>query len=240
MHLVDFYLMCLSFDMKALLGLGSVLSFKKGHTMRLRSQIFLLTTFTALVACGVDSSNAQVTSAASNEAASITVSESASNWAVRMDESSVTFTGAQTGNEFTGEFKDFTAAIVFDPNDLENANVRVVIDMSSFDAGDKDRNEALPGKEWFSVKKFPEAIFTSDDFTAGDEGYVATGELTIRDVSLPVALPFDLNIEDNVATMNGELTLDRSDYGVGQGAWAKGEWVDLNVKVGVKIIADAK
>lgn len=206
--------------------------------MRFRSQIFSLAAFTALVACGVNSSNAQVTSDV--ETASVATVEAATGtWAVRADESTVIFTGKQTGDDFTGEFKDFTAEIVFDPENLSAARVRAVIDMSSFDAGDNDRNEALPGKEWFSVKKFPDAVFTADDFTATDTGYAAAGELSLRGVSLPVTLPFDLSITDGVATMNGELVIDRSDFGVGQGAWAKGEWVDLNVTVNVTIVADA-
>ena len=211
--------------------------------MRTHSHILTLSALIILAACGGKTSDAQVTSSVTSSVASetvtVAVSESASNWAVRMDESSVTFTGVQTGDAFTGEFENFTADIVFDPEDLESATVRAVIDMSSFDAGDKDRNDALPGKEWFSVKNFPEAIFTSDDFAKTETGYVARGELTLRDVTLPMALPFNLNIEDNVAFMSGELTLDRSDFGVGQGAWAKGEWVELNVKVGINITADA-
>ena len=221
-----------------------IVVFMKGHAMRFRSQFFSLAAFTALVACGVNSSNAQVATNKVGEnfadtALTVAVETVSGSWAVRADESSVAFTGKQTGDEFTGEFKDFTADIIFDPEDIESASVRAVIDMSSFDAGDKDRNDALPGKEWFSVKKFPEAVFISDDFAKSETGYVASGELTIRDVSLPVALPFNLTIEDKVATMNGELVIDRSDFGVGQGAWAKGEWVDLNVAIGVTIVADA-
>ncbi|MEP6342412.1 MAG: YceI family protein [Maricaulaceae bacterium] len=206
--------------------------------MRFRSQIFSLAAFTALVACGVNSSNAQVTSDVKTTSVA-TVEASTGTWAVRADESTVTFTGKQTGNDFTGEFKDFTAEIIFDPENLSAASVKAVIDMSSFDAGDNDRNDALPGKEWFSVKKFPNAVFTADEFTMTDTGYAAAGELSLRGVSLPVTLPFDLSITDDVATMNGELVIDRSDFGVGQGAWAKGEWVDLNVTVNVTIVADA-
>ena len=63
--------------------------------------------------------------------------------------------------------------------------------------------------------------------------------MTLRGVSLPVTVPFDIEIVDGVATMNSELSLNRSDYGVGQGAWAKGEWVDLEVGLEITIVADA-
>jgi len=164
------------------------------------------------------------------------------NWVMRPNESSIVFNGKQTGDDFSGEFKSFTADILFVPTSLKVSNINAVIDMSSFDAGNKDRNDALPGKDWFSVKEFPQAVFNAHEFTAIDEdSFEAKGELTLRGVSLPVTLPFDLDISDaGVATMTGSLTLDRSDYGVGQGAWAKGEWVDLNVGVDIKIVADKR
>jgi polyisoprenoid-binding protein YceI len=164
------------------------------------------------------------------------------HWDMRADESSIGFKGVQTGDAFTGEFKSFTADIVFVPQNLALSTVKAVIDMSSFEAGNKDRNEALPGKNWFAVKDFPQAVFTTDDFTGlGDNNYEAKGQLTIRDVSLPVTLPFNLDIsEDGVARMSGTLDIDRSDYGVGQGAWAKGEWVDLTVGIDIEIIADKR
>jgi len=162
------------------------------------------------------------------------------NWKMRPDESSIVFRGKQTGDEFSGEFKNFTANIVFNPDFIKAASVEAVIDMSSFDAGDKDRNDALPGKDWFAVKAFPQAVFTSDNFIdLGDYQYEAKGELTIRGVSLPVTLPFKLDLsEDRLARMTGTLEIDRSDFGVGQRAWAKGEWVDLNVGIDIMIVAD--
>jgi len=162
------------------------------------------------------------------------------NWKMRPDESSIIFRGKQTGDEFSGEFKTFTADIVFNPDFIKAASVEAVIDMSSFDAGDKDRNDALPGKDWFAVKDFPKAVFKSDNFIdLGDNTYEAKGELTIRGVSLPVTLPFKLDLsEDRLARMSGTLEIDRSDFGVGQRAWAKGEWVDLNVGIDITIVAD--
>lgn len=164
------------------------------------------------------------------------------NWSVRPDESSIVFKGRQTGDEFTGRFETFTADIVFYEAALKGSSVEVVIDMSSFDAGSKDRNEALPGKEWFSVDEFPNAFFVSSGFSKlGDKLYETKGELTIRGITLPVTLPFNLDItQDGMAKMSGSLEIDRSQFGVGQGAWAKGEWVDLNVGIDITLVADKR
>jgi len=213
--------------------------------MRIFKTLALSAAIVVLTACGAAAVDAQVTSQALNQDAAQEILQEAPvlkigpNWAMRADESSLVFKGKQTGDEFTGEFTSFTTEIVFHPDHLNAARVTAVIDMSAFDAGSGDRNDALPGKEWFFIKKFPEAVFESDEFIATGEGtYDAIGSLTLRGVSVPVTVPFEIDITDGVATMNSELTLNRSDYGVGQGAWAKGEWVDLAVGLEINIVAD--
>ena len=210
--------------------------------MRMFKTLILGAAISVLTACGAASVDAQIISESTTVQELSQVApevEVGPNWAMRSDESSLVFKGKQTGNEFTGEFTSFTTEIVFHPDFLDAARVTAVIDMSAFDAGSGDRNDALPGKEWFSVKAFPEAVFESDDFVATGEGtYEAIGTLTLRGVSLPVTVPFDIEIADGVATMNSELSLNRNDYGVGQGVWSKGEWVDLEVGLEITIVAD--
>jgi len=158
-------------------------------------------------------------------------------WDMVAAESHIKFTASQTGNIFTGEFTDFTAAIVFDPDNLSTARVRVEIDLTQFDAGDRDRNGALPGKDWFYTKKFPEAVFISDVIIQDGEDYIAKGQLSLRGVDKPLNLPFTLTIDSNRADMAGMITINRGDWGVGQGAWSTDEWVSTQVTIDVKITA---
>ena len=160
------------------------------------------------------------------------------NWTLVPSESHIKFTATQTSDEFTGEFKDFDVTINFEFGKIDEAFVTAIIDMSSFEAGDSERNGALPTKDWFYVKQFPEAVFTSDAFSEIGEGnYEADGILTIRGVSKPLTLPFFLNIKEGDAVMTGSASLNRGDYKIGQGAWATDEWVSLDVKVDVKVTA---
>lgn len=155
-------------------------------------------------------------------------------------ESHLKFTAKQQGNEFTGEFNDFETVIKFDPENLPTANVTATIDIGSISAGDKDRDGALPGKEWFFVKKFPKAVFQSTDFSkTGDDSYEAAGTLSIKGVSQPLTLPFSLTITDGIADMNGQVTIDRTLWEVGSGAWSTDEWVSTAVVIDVKIKAEA-
>ena len=175
--------------------------------------------------------------------ASVTTTQDAKadgNWNVINTESHLKFTAKQQGNEFTGEFNDFETVIKFDPENLPTAYVTATIDIGSISAGDKDRDGALPGKEWFFVKKFPKAVFQSTDFSkTGDDSYEAAGTLSIKGVSQPLTLPFSLTITDGIADMNGQVTIDRTLWEVGSGAWSTDEWVSTAVVIDVKIKAKA-
>lgn len=176
-----------------------------------------------------------VTAAAPAEPAPRAVSDV---WIVDMGKSKLGFTATQTGDEFDGAFNSFTAKIRFDPDHLESASIDVSIDMNSARTGDRQRDLALPEKEWFNAKSYPEARFVSHDVVAtGDGAYEARGTLTIRNVSKDVTLPFTVSINGDKAQAEGALTIVRTDYGVGQGEWESGQWVGLNVKVEFSISA---
>ena len=165
--------------------------------------------------------------------------EKIGNWLVVKAASHVKFTATQQGNEFTGTFETFDAIINFKEDTIEKANVTATIDLKSVSADDKDRDGALPGKEWFNIKAFPKAIFQSNDFIkTGENNYEARGTLSMKGKSQPLTLPFTLDISGAKAEMAGTVTLDRTLWEVGTGAWATDEWVSTKVMVDVKISAE--
>ena len=162
----------------------------------------------------------------------------AATWTVDQAQSQLGFTGSQTGTPFNGQFKHFDAQIDFNPDNLPNAHVVVNIDVASAITGDKQRDEAIPHAEWFDAAKFPQARFEASSFRSlGADRYEAAGTLAIRGIKKDVTLPFTLNIDGDTATMDGKLSLMRTDFGVGQGAWSSGQWVGLNVDVTVHLVA---
>jgi len=166
--------------------------------------------------------------------------ESIGEWHVVKADSHIKFTASQQGNAFTGEFDNFGAIINFKEATIEEASVTATIDLGSVSAGDKDRDGALPGKEWFNVKAFPKAVFQSDDFVkTGDNTYEARGTLSMKGKPQPLTLPFTLDITGTKAEMQGSVTLDRTLWEVGTGAWSTDEWASTEVVVDVKISAES-
>ena len=191
----------------------------------------------SLSACSNASSADQVTAAADI----VTVSASISgNWDIQSDDSHIRFTAKQEGTPFTGEFENFTGVINFDPAAPETGAVEIIIPLASVDAGSNDRNSTLPGKIWFSVKKFPSAVFTSTDIAAVDGAYVAKGALNLKGSSVPVSLPFTLDIDGDVAVMTSNLTIDRTLWDVGAAPWNTDEWVSRDVELDIQVTAIRK
>ena len=96
----------------------------------------------------------------------------------------------------------------------------------------------MRGADLFDVGRFPQARFVATRITpsaATAGGFLAQGTLQIRDRARTLALPLTLSLATEsgrrVATLRGETTLRRLEYGVGQGEWQSTEWVDDEVVV---------
>jgi len=162
----------------------------------------------------------------------------AADWTVDPDASRLTFEGMQTGKAFDGGFDEFTAEIALDPAAPETGSIRVVVDTGSFNTGAADRDAEAMKPDWFDTETYPEAVFVSDRIEATADGYVANGTLTIKDVSLPVSLPFTLEVEGDRAVAEGGMTVARLDYHLGVGDWADGVFVGLEVGIAFHVEAD--
>ena len=159
-------------------------------------------------------------------------------WALDPGASTVLFTGRQGEDEFTGRFGAFDAQVRLDPDDPSDASIVAAVDLGSVDAGTGDRNASLPEAGWFDVARHPRATFRSTEVRALGEGrYEADGVLSLKGVDRDVTLPFTLDVEGDRAVADGQLVLDRSDFGVGQGDFAGPEWVGTEVAVAVHVEA---
>lgn len=164
----------------------------------------------------------------------------AADWTVIHDDSTLGIIGHQTGTPFEGSFLDFDAAIAFDPDNPAAATIDVEIDMSSLDTDDPQRDGIIRGSDLFNVSEYPTAQFIAEGFTAeGDGAFETIGELTIRDVTQQVSLPFTLTIDGDRAHAVGELVINRIDFGVGQGQWASDDPVSYDVTITIDIVAQA-
>lgn len=88
-----------------------------------------------------------------------------------------------------GRFNDFSGHFSFDPDNPENSQVRVNIDVASIDSNHAERDKHLRGEDFFNVSKYPEARFVSTAFDDhGDGTATLKGDLTIKGVTRPISI----------------------------------------------------
>jgi len=162
----------------------------------------------------------------------------AAEWKIVKGASALTFESALGGAPFTGRFEEFDGVIIFDPDDLAGASISVVVNLASARTGDRQKDAALPGRDWFDAAKFPVATFRSKSLRATGEGtYRALGVLTLKDVSRPTTLDFALKIDGDKARAVGRAVLNRTEFGVGLGEFTGEDWVPHAVTVKFDIAA---
>ncbi len=159
----------------------------------------------------------------------------ATEWLVDQARSQLTFHPRLAGGEFAGRFGRFEATIRFDPTDLAQASLLVVVDLVSARTGDTDRDTALQGSEFFQTARWPKGTFTSTRIRSlGSGRYEAAGKLTLRDASRDVRVEFRFDPpapSGGAAHMVGSSNVRRLEFGVGQGDWRSTEWLDDAVRV---------
>ncbi len=135
----------------------------------------------------------------------------ASDWTVQ--DGTIGITVKQLGSDVSGSFADWTSSISFDPEGADVlGNVETTIAITSLSLGSVT-GQAM-GADFFDAETHPTAVFVGE-ITAAETDYEANGTLTIKGNTMPVTLPFTLDIVDNTATMAGQITLDRRDFNVG-------------------------
>lgn len=143
----------------------------------------------------------------------------------------LTFATSWSGQPVTGAFRRWTARITFSPDALDASSVEVMIDPSSIDSGDAQRDATLPTEDWLNTSAFPKAVFKAEQFRKTASGYVANGRLTLKGQTHPVRLEFTVRIDGDKATASGQTTVDRTAFAVGQGEYAGVDQIPANVDV---------
>lgn len=163
-------------------------------------------------------------------------------WEIIPEKSSITFTATQNGSPVSFEFKKFSGNINFDPAQLTTSHITILVDLNSVTTSYKDIIDTLKTPDWFDVKLFPQATFKANKFTKiNDKNFTADGTLTLRDKTLPVTLAFILDeYTSSQAHAKGNVTLKRTQFGVGKGEWASTNSIKDNVNVSFIITATKK
>ena len=129
-----------------------------------------------------------------------------------------------------GRFTDISGTIVYDAQDPSKSKVDAVIKTSSVNTDNNGRDGDLKNN-YFEVEKYPEMKFSSTKIEKRGDQWVATGPLTIKDVTKNVEIPFEVNVASSqrgpALGASATFKVNRNDYHV-----AKAGMMDNGATVG--------
>lgn len=119
-----------------------------------------------------------------------------------------------------GKFNTFDGEILLDADDITKSTARITIDATSIDTNNERRDNDLRGEGFFEVAKYPKITFVGKRVDKTGDQLALVGDLTIRDVTRQVIIPFELSGPVESASgrkrlgAEGSFTIDRFDYGL--------------------------
>ena len=172
-------------------------------------------------------------------------------WNVDRSHSQVGFVVRHFFTPVRGTFDSVDVVFQFDPADPTTASVEVRIAVASVNTGRDRRDNDLRSPNFFDAPTYPTITFKSSAVrVTGPDEYVAVGTLTIKDVSKAVELPVRFLGRQEMPTRDGGtrevagfeagLTIDRREFGVGTGDWARTTVVGGDVKIEIAIEASRR
>ena len=120
-----------------------------------------------------------------------------------------------------GHFSKFDATAESDNDDLSDAKISFEADVDSITTGQEQRDGHLKSDDFFNAASYPKIKFVSTSFKKVEgENYKLTGNLTIRDKTLPVTL--DVVYGGTAKNFTGKLMagyelsgkINRKDFGL--------------------------
>jgi polyisoprenoid-binding protein YceI len=164
---------------------------------------------------------------------------SAADWILVPAASQLEFIATYQNQQIPGVFRRFDVHVVLNPGTAPGNRLEVSVFLESADMNSADINHTIVKPEWFHAARFPSAKFESSEIVAdGENHFLAKGTLSLKGMQRKIAVPFSWHETGQSASMNGELILNRADFGIGTGEWAAGAPIGLNVKVRFSVKLD--
>lgn len=142
---------------------------------------------------------------------------------------------------FIGRFNDFDATLDFDPENVEDATVEVVINTAGLDINNEEFAEELRGDNWFNVEQFPQAVFRTTSFVEAidEDTFIYQGDLTLLGVTAPLNLEVNFHgggrnflTRSYTLGFSGSTNFLRSEYGLDRfTSFGVGDEIELEIHV---------
>ncbi|MDT8438082.1 MAG: YceI family protein [Wenzhouxiangellaceae bacterium] len=153
------------------------------------------------------------------------------------DSGRLEFAGAVDGSGFKGHFKAFSVRYCMPEGAPADGAIEVEVELASADSGNRDRDQALKGEEFFDIEQFPVASWQSSTIARAEDGYRADGALSLKGITASQPIRFTLDPDGEALhavgtfVLGGDAEIDRQRFKVGTGEFEDPEFVRNRVDV---------
>lgn len=150
----------------------------------------------------------------------------AQSWVIKENAYTVTF----SGDKMSGTFMGLKAKIDFDQANLPGSKISAAIDAASVETNNWLKNRHA--RAGLGAEEYPTIKFESTAIVKKGNGYEATGNLTLKDVTKQISLPFTFTPDNGGGTFSGKFTITTKDFHVTKSGTP--DVVEITLKVPVK------
>ena len=146
--------------------------------------------------------------------------------------STATFQIRNMGFNTSGNIDGIKADILFDATNPANTTITAVANVNSLKTGNDAKDEHLKSADYFDVATYPKITMKSlaINYKSGNS-YIGKFNVTIKNKTLPLDVPFTYTETGNTGEFNGILKLKRTDFGIGGSSMVMSNDVTVTIDV---------
>lgn len=130
--------------------------------------------------------------------------------------SSVTFQIKNLGINTGGSIGGLNGDILFDPEHVDASTIEASVEVNTINTDNSTRDEHLKSDSYFDAAKYPKITLRSVSIKhKSGNNYMGIFDLTIKNKTRQVELPFSYTETGNSASFKGTLKIKRTDYDIG-------------------------
>lgn len=144
------------------------------------------------------------------------------DYSVNTKKSTVKWKGEKITGEHTGAINVKSGTLTFEDNSLSAVSITMNMEsiiVTDLSGGGKNKLEShLRSPDFFDVKQYPEATFTSTEVVKTDSGYDVSGKLNIKGMISTNTISVKIQRKANTVHASGTMVFDRSKHNVRYGS----------------------
>lgn len=137
-----------------------------------------------------------------------------------------------------GRFNEVEGTVTFDPENAEEASVRITIQTDSVDTGNEARDKHLRSDDFLNTAEHPTMTFESTAWEKKEDGlYHVTGNFTLHGTTREITVPVKFaGVKKGMrgetrAGFETEFTIDRTEYGMDKTVGPVGAEIEIVLAV---------